>query len=179
MNIFKVYAQMKDYDEETDELAGLKADGRYCLLEVVSEWYGDKNKGLAAYLNDNEDLGKALKSIQYKCFANYVEFTVCLNKGFEADTKIKYRDKEKTVFEAACNYISGQISDGWGENGIYIIDGGWMGDPARCVSCDCELYERDYAESKRLAKENGEDYADFDEYPAFKKVEISFKKIEL
>lgn len=172
MNIFRVYAEMKDYNEETDELVALKADGRYCLLEPVSEWYGDRNKGLAAYLSKNEDLGKALESIQYKCFANYVEFTVSLNKGFETSTKIKYRGKEKTVFEAACDYISGQISDGWGENGIYVIVGGWMGYPAKCVSCGYELYERDYEESKRLAKEDGEDYADFSDYPAFKKVEF-------
>ncbi len=142
--------------------------GSYLLMEPIEGWYEDRNKGLAIYLDD--ELEKKVKYIHYQCIHDgYVEFDVELK--CDEYEKVTYRGEELTLKDAVCKYIQGQISDGWGENGIYVLKD-WMGGKVKCVSLTWDLYERDYEKSKKFAKKNGEEFAPFDWYPAYKKIKL-------
>lgn len=61
---------MGDYDDIVDVV------GSYILLEYVDkEWYGDKNRGLAKYL-DNTELGKYVSKILYYYEQGYIHFNI-------------------------------------------------------------------------------------------------------
>ena len=137
-------------------------------MEPIEEWYGDRNKGLAIYLDD--ELEKKVKYIHYKCTRDgYVEFDVELK--CDEYKEVTYEGEKLTLKDAVCKYIQGQISDGWGENGIYVLKG-WFGEPVKHVNLTYDLYEKDHKKSAELAEKNGEEFAFFDEYPAYKKIEL-------
>jgi len=103
MNLFRFYSKLYNADTEI-ALTG----ERGLLLDFVDkEWSMDKNKGLAMYLND--PFSKYVSSIQYSYIkGGYIEFLVQLNCS-----KNKRIDNIP-IKEYIKNFISGQISDGWG-----------------------------------------------------------------
>lgn len=172
MNWFTVYSRM--YNWTKDDKKKYLPKGSYTLLEPIQEWYGDRNRGLAMYLDEDDELGSKIEYIHYKCVNDgYVEFSIKLKKD-EYD-KITYNGEECTLKEAVCEYIKGQIADGWGENGIYVLKG-WVGNEPRWVDLTWELYEKDYEKSIKLAEKHGERIlmGIVDKYSAYKLVK--FKK---
>lgn len=169
MKYFKVYSKVSHTieHEDCDEIVQVK--GRYCLLEPVTrEWYGDINRGLARYLHD--DLNKRVDYIQYYYSDHgYICFDVKLKN--DSDTIVNYRGKKITLYQAVCDYISGQISDGWGENGIILYN--WLDCSTIHCYCSYELYEEDHIASKKLAKENNDEFGWFEDYPVYKEIEFS------
>lgn len=101
-----------------------------CILEPC-EWFTDRNKGLANYLN--VPYRKYVSYIRYRYVKGYIKFEVLLK--VDPETKIK-GNGEITVVEYVKNFISVQLSDGWGENGIYIIETGRYGDKATVCMAD-------------------------------------------
>lgn len=170
MKYFKVYSKVftnvENEEDDCDEIIHVK--GNYCLLEcVTSEWFGDKNRGLARYLHD--DLDKHVDYIQYYySHHGYICFDVKLNS--DSETIVNYRGKEISLYQAICDYISGQISDGWGENGIILLE--WIYEKTLSCQCSWELYEEDYEASKKLATDNNDRFGGFDKYPVYKAIEI-------
>lgn len=137
MNLFRFYSKLYNADTEI-ALTG----ERGLLLDFVDkEWSLDKNKGLAMYLND--PFSKYIKSIQYSyAKGGYIEFLVWIKNS---ENKIIDNIPLKEYIK---NFISSQISDGWGENGIYIVESGWIGDPATVCIANYNLI--DYQEYKKL-----------------------------
>lgn len=141
MNLLKFYSKLHKYCEDDGTEIALTSERGLLLDFVFNEWYGDSNKGLAKYLND--PFSKYVKSIQYSYVkGGYIEFQVWLKCS-----KNKKIDNIP-IKEYIKNFISGQISDGWGENGIYIVESGWIGDPATVCIADYNLI--DYKEYKKL-----------------------------
>ena len=170
MNRFGVYSRMYTYTKK-----GVKKyfpKGIYTLMEPIQEWY-NVDRGLAKYLHD--ELNDKVNYIHYTCINDgYVEFDVKLRCD-ETDT-IVYEGEKCTLKTAVCKYIQGQISDGWGENGIYVLKG-WIGCPVKHVELTYDLYEKDYQKSIELAKKAGEKllFGTFEDYPAYKKIKIENK----
>ena len=170
MKYFKVYSKVftsvENEEDNCDETIHVK--GRYSLLEAVTrEWYGDMNRGLARYLHD--DLDKHVDYIQYYYVNHgYICFDVKLKS--DSETIVNYRGKEITLYQAVCDYIQGQISDGWGENGIILWE--WIHDKALSCYCSWELYEEDYEASMKLAEENNDRFGGFHKYPMFKEIQL-------
>lgn len=128
MKILQFYSKLHKYDPDTEEEIELTSD-RGLLLEPISrEWYGDKKRGLAMYLKD--DLNKKVEYIHYSyASGGYIEFVISCDDNVEEDVIKKF--------------LSGQISDGWGENGIYIVESGWIGDSATVCYGDYQLIDRE------------------------------------
>lgn len=164
MKIFKAFSKVYTTIEKEECNEDLHVKGNYCLLEhITREWYGDADRGLARYLHD--DLDKYVKSIQYHYVSDgYICFNVTLN--YDSEIIIHYRGGDMTLGQAICDYISGQISDGWGENGILLHD--WLKDTVLDCYCSYELYYMDYDASRELAKENGDEFGGFEKYPVYK-----------
>jgi len=128
-----IYSKIYKYNPKTDVSTCLKQErGRYVLLERVyaGEWYDENNKGLAQYLDI--ELKPYVDKIHYGCENGMIVFNIIFKTGYDENDIViikqydyksrSYQDYECTLKEAVCIYIQGQISDGWGENGIYILD---------------------------------------------------------
>lgn len=165
MKYFEVYSRMYTLTK-IDNKRYLPKDS-YTLLEPIREWY-DMDMGLAKYLD--EDLKEKVRYIHYQCTRDgYVEFEVELNSLYDSNDVVTYRGEELTLKTAICKYIEGQISDGWGGNGIYVLQG-WIGRLPKIVNLTWELYEKDYEKSMELAEKAGRHHAPFDEFPAYKEI---------
>ena len=179
-NFFCVYSKLYKFNKNEDQVFLKKC----CTLLDVCNSHNDmdlieKSRGLAAYMPD--EAKKYVKSISYSGsqYKGYIEFFVRLQDGYKLSSVVTLDGEEQTLKKYACDFISGQISDGWGENGVYVIEGGWIGDKAIHCYCTETLYEKDFAKSKELeSKATGEEviFTDFNEYPAFK--EVTFNKSE-
>ena len=141
MELLKFYSKLHKYYEDDGIEIALTSERGLLLDFVDKEWSMDKNKGLAMYLND--PFSNYVSSIQYSyAKGGYIEFLVRLNCS-----KNKIID-HIPIKEYIKNFISGQISDGWGENGIYIVESGFIGDPATVCIADYNLI--DYKEYRKL-----------------------------
>lgn len=137
---FKFYSKLNHDGEDLNGDRGL-------LLEPTdSEWFGDKNKGLAQYLD--KEYANLVNYIHYNyASGGFIEFTVSVTTFPNTSIKIHNdsRCKLLTLKQYIRKYIAGQISDGWGENGIYIVPSGWIGDEAYlCDASDDLLDENEY-----------------------------------
>lgn len=136
---FKFFSKLYKYENE--EEIELNSDYGLLLDFTDSEWFGNKNKGLADYLN--EPGYSYVEYIRYHyARGGYIEFDVLLN--VDEDTIID----GKNIVDYVKDHISGQISDGWGENGLYIIESGWIGYPATVCQANPSLI--DYKEYREL-----------------------------
>ena len=163
MNRFKVFSKVYrviEHEDREDETVHVKGD--YCLLEpVTSEWDRDLGRGLARFLRD--DLDKLVNSIQY--YYN-TDGYICFSVDLKVDPDTEYNGT--TVYNAVCKYLSGQISDGWGENGIILYN--WI--KCETLFCDLsyELYKEDWNASHKLAEKNGDRFFDFEKYPVYSEI---------
>lgn len=136
---FKFFSKLYKYENE--EEIELKSDHGLLLDFTDSEWFGNKNKGLADYLN--EPGYSYVEYIRYHyARGGYIEFDVLLN--VDEDTIVDGMN----IVDYVKDHISGQISDGWGENGLYVIESGWIGDSA--TVCQANLNLIDYEEYRKL-----------------------------
>ena len=136
---FKFFSKLYKYENE--EEIELKSDRGLLLDFTDSEWFGNKNKGLANYLNEPEY--SYIEYIRYHyARGGYIEFDVLLN--VDEDTIVDGMN----IVDYVKDHISGQISDGWGENGVYVIESGWIGDAATVCRADYNLI--DYKEYEKL-----------------------------
>lgn len=141
MELLKFYSKLHKYCEDDNIEIALTSERGLLLDFVDKEGSMNKNKGLAMYLND--PFSNYVSSIQYSyARGGYIEFLVYLNCS-----KNKRIDSIP-IKEYIKNFISGQISDGWGENGIYVVESGWIGDPATVCVADYNLI--DYKEYRKL-----------------------------
>lgn len=101
-----------------------------CILEPC-EWLTDRNKGLVNYLQPAYK--KYVSYIRYRYVKGYIKFEVLLK--VDPGTKVK-SNGEVTVAEYIKKFISVQLSDGWGKNGIYVIESGQYGDKATVCMAD-------------------------------------------
>lgn len=115
-----------------------------CLLEPC-EWLTDRNKGLANYLN--VPYKKYVSYIRYRYVKGYIKFDVLLK--VDPGTKVK---GDVTIVEYIKKFISVQLSDGWGENGIYVIESGRYGDKATVCMADFDdiLSYKEYREKDSI-----------------------------
>lgn len=100
-----------------------------CILEPC-EWLTDRNKGLVNYLN--VPYKKYVSYIRYRYVKGYIKFEVLL----KVDPGTKVKGDDVTIVEYIKKFISVQLSDGWGENGIYVIESGRYGDKATVCMAD-------------------------------------------
>ena len=71
--------------------------------------------GLAKYIHEDENLYNKVFAIDYQIYRGNCIFSCVVDD--------KFNDKDIKELK---EYINGQISDGWGENGIYVLDNeGW------------------------------------------------------
>lgn len=139
----RFFSKLYKFNEDCDSV-NLNSERGLLLDFTDNEWFGDKNKGLAQYLR--KPIYDYVKYIRYHyAKGGYVEFDVLLN--INKDTIVEGKTLEKYIKD----FISGQISDGWGENGIYIVESGWIGDDA--VVCNAETNLINYTEYRKLIKE--------------------------
>lgn len=136
---FKFFSKLYKYENE--EEIELKSDHGLLLDFTDSEWFGNKNKGLADYLN--EPGYSYVEYIRYHyARGGYIEFDVLLN--VDEDMIVDGMN----IVDYVKDHISGQISDGWGENGLYVIESGWIGDSATVCQANPNLI--DYGEYRKL-----------------------------
>lgn len=127
-------------DDESDEVIDLsKSDEQYMMLEPCNRdfHYMDAESllyGLAEYLDkDTEGLDKNdVPLISYEVTDdNKLLFTCYVNEDIDLKSKPDegYSEyKNLNIIERLKKYIDGQISDGWGENGLFLYY--FMGCPA-------------------------------------------------
>ena len=123
--LIKFLCRLYKFDE-TGTKVELTSDSG-CILEPC-EWTTDRNKGLATYLN--VPYRKYVSYIRYRYVKGYIKFEVLLK--VDPETKVG----NVTVAEYIKKFISVQLSDGWGENGIYVIESGQYGDKATICMAD-------------------------------------------
>lgn len=137
----RFFSKLYKSDGEGNNIEELNSDCGLLLDPVCESWFGDKNKGLAQY--SHEPLCNYVEYIQYHyAKGGYIEFNVLL--GVSKDTVVE----GKTIEDHVKEFISGQISDGWGENGLYIVESGWIGDNATVCQAETDLI--DYLEYSKL-----------------------------
>lgn len=127
-------------DDDSDEAIDLsKSDEQYMMLEPCNRdfHYMDAENllyGLAEYLDkDAEGLDKNdVPLIAYEVTDdNKLLFTCYVDENIDLKSKPNegYSEyKDLNVIQRLEKYISGQISDGWGENGLFLYY--FMGCPA-------------------------------------------------
>ena len=127
-------------DNESDEVVDLsKSDEQYMMLEPCNRdfHYMDAENllyGLAEYLDkDTQGLDKNdVPLIAYEVTDdNKLLFTCYVNEDIDLKSKpagCSYEYKELNIIQRLEKYIDGQISDGWGENGLFLYY--FMGCPA-------------------------------------------------
>lgn len=127
----------KEYVDDTRDLSD--DDEQYMMLEPCNRdfHYMDAENllyGLAEYLDkDTEGLDKNdVPLIAYEVTDdNKLLFTCYVNEDIDLDSKPDegYSEyKNLNIIERLKKYIDGQISDGWGENGLFLYY--FMGCPA-------------------------------------------------
>lgn len=119
-------------DNESDEVVDLsKSDEQYMILEPCNRdfHYMDAENllyGLAEYLDkDTQGLDKNdVPLIAYEVTDdNKLLFTCYVNEDIDLKSKPDegYSEyKNLNIIERLKKYIDGQISDGWGENGLFL-----------------------------------------------------------
>lgn len=131
------WSEDKEYFDDTRNLSD--DDKQYMLLEPCNRkfHYSDAEKllfGLAEYLDkDTEGLDKHdVPLISYEVTDNNkLLFTCYVDAGINLKSKPDEgypRYKDLNIIERLEKYIDGQISDGWGENGIFLYH--FIGAPA-------------------------------------------------
>lgn len=103
----------------------------YTRVEVVSDagvHYGELAKAnvrpthLTDYLKPH--LKEVVEDIEIKSYMGYIEFIITLKDGFEDDSMIEVKNFDgeiigrDSILTCIINFLNGQISDGWGENGF-------------------------------------------------------------
>ena len=113
-----------------------------CILEPC-EWLTDRNKGLANYLQPTYK--KYVSYIRYKYVKGYIKFEVLLKVDPETEV-----EDNVTIAEYIKGFISVQLSDGWGENGIYVIETSRYGDKATVCMANDILSYKEYREENSV-----------------------------
>ena len=81
------------------------------LWNEIQNAKGEINKtGLAQYIHEDEKIYNKVFSIDYEMYKKHCVFACLVSDDFTKEDEEELKD-----------YLNGQISDGWGENGIYIL----------------------------------------------------------
>ena len=126
-NLITFFSRLYKFDE-TGAKVELTSDSG-CILEPC-EWLTDRNKGLVNYLFQ-PSYRKFVSYIRYRYVKGYIKFEVLLK--VDPGTKV---EGDETVVEFIKKFISVQLSDGWGKDGIYVIESGRYGDKATVCMAD-------------------------------------------
>lgn len=97
----------------------LKKNENYYFMEektdFTSEYFSKEKKemfGLAEYISEDSPLYKKVKCIDYDIEDRKVIFEV-----------ISEEELSESLISELIEYLNGQISDGWAENGAYVLEG--------------------------------------------------------
>lgn len=162
-----LYSKVSQSIDDGDYNEPLPIKGDCVLLESVTKhWYGDLNKGLARYID--KDLDKYVDKIQYFYENGFICFKVYLTNSNTSLTMIKYRGQDITLYRAICSFISSQISDGWGENGILLYN--LENDEVIHADCSHILYEIDYDATSKFMEEHKDSFTEIENYYIYKKI---------
>lgn len=139
LGMLRVYSKLSAYNKETKEYDEI--DGNYTLLDPVTDYWIGADKGLARFMDG--DLSNHVDSITYSAVeGGFIEFIVKYKRPSDDTTIVEYNGERLALRKAVCKYIQGQISDGWGENGVYVVD--FIGDNPIYCHCSWDLYEEVY-----------------------------------